>query len=124
MAVGTAALIISGIIAAAGAVTSSALQNKAQREAKEESKGLAMIARDDQLDQNLKDYKINLDNMALSKESLSLKKRELASTTAMNEKLMRKQQISTLGQSLNEMSKKDQNMSNFILSLYGKTGAR
>lgn len=116
--------IIAGIIAAAGTITSSAMANKAQKEAKNESKDLAMIARGDELDQKFKDYKLNLEGVQLNKESMALKNRELNSTLKLNKSIAQKQAISTLGTALNNSATKDQNMTNFIMSLYGKTGVK
>jgi hypothetical protein len=114
--------IVGAIIAAAGAITSSAMQNKAQREAKEESKNLALIARDDELDKQFKDYKMNLEGLQLNKENLALKNREMQNTVKLNNKMMRQTQISNLTSALKLNSKSDQNMTNFIMSLYGKAG--
>jgi hypothetical protein len=98
------------------------MQNKAQREAKEESKNLALIARDDELDKQFKDYKMNLEGLQLNKENLALKNREMQNTVKLNNKMMRQTQISNLTSALKLNSKSDQNMTNFIMSLYGKSG--
>ena len=117
-------VIVAAILGIAGTAISAGVNNKNQREAKEEAKGLATIAREDDQKQKLKDYKLNLEGLELNKETVALKNKELNSTISMNNKLMRQKQLSTLGQSLDAMSARDQNMTNFVLSLYGnKKGA-
>lgn len=114
--------IVGAILSAAGALGSAGMQNKAQREAKEESKNLALIARDDELDKQFKDYKINLEGLQLNKDTLALKNREMNATLKLNNKIARQNQIANLSSALKLNSKSDQNMTNFIMSLYGKAG--
>lgn len=120
----TTATIISGILAAGGLITSTAMNNKATKTAAKESKELALIARQDDIDNQEAGRAVSMEALAVERESLGLKKKELATTTAMSNKAMRQNQLNTLGQTLDVMSQKDKNMTNFVLSLYGKAGAK
>lgn len=116
------ATIIAAILGIAGTAISAGVNSKNQREAKNESKELALIARDDEQQKQFKDYKMNLERLQINKDTLALKNREMANTAKLNNKMMRQSQIANLSTALKVNSKSDQNMTNFIMSLYGKTG--
>lgn len=115
--------IISGIIAAAGAITSSAMNNKAQGEAKKESKELALIARQDDLNKQSKEFGLAESQLGVQRETLGLNKVKSNFEMSQTRKATKAAQLGTLVNALNVNSQKDQNMTNFIMSLYGKTGS-
>lgn len=117
------ATIVAAILGITGTAISAGVSNKNQREAKEESKELALIARDDEQQKQFKDYKANLEGIQISKDTLALKNRGMNATLKFNNKINRQNQIANLSSALKLNSKSDQNMTNFIMSLYGKTGA-
>ena len=121
---GTAALIISGIISAAGAITTSAMANKSQKDAKKEAKDLAMIARGDELDAQNKNFALSEQKLGLEKEALGLSKIKTNFEMQQIKKANNATQLSNLSSALSATAKKDQSMTNFILSLYGKTGVK
>lgn len=108
-----AATIINGLVTLAGTLISGAAQNNQTEEAKKEQKSLALIARQDELDSQRKSY-------GLKQEELGIVKRKNSFEMQQQKKLMRQQQLLNLGSSLDSLSKKDQNMTNFVLSLYNK----
>lgn len=108
-----ASLIMSGLVALAGTITSGIMQNKATEEAGEKQYGLALIARQDQKESEAKSY-------GLKQEELGIVKRKNSFEMQQQKKMMRQQQLLNLGSSLDSLSKKDQNMTNFVLSLYNK----
>lgn len=116
------ATIVAAILGITGTAISAGVNSKNQREAKEESKKLALIARGDEKDKQFKDYKLNLEGLQLNKDTLALKNREMNATLKLNNKIARQNQIANLSSALKLNSKSDQNMTNFIMSLYGKTG--
>ena len=118
------ATIIAGILAAAGAITSAALNNRSQRLAKDESKELALIARQDELNKQSKEFGLAEDKINLEKEAVGLSRVKTNFEIAQTRKATKQAQLGTLVNALNVNSQKDQNMTNFILSLYGKTGSR
>jgi hypothetical protein len=117
MPVATVGLIIAGVIAAASAITTSAMNNKAQKEAGKESKSLALIARDDELSRQHKEF-------GLAEEKLKLDKVKTNFEIEQTRKATKATQLGTLTNTLNINSQKDQNMTNFILSLYGNKAGR
>ncbi len=118
------ATIIAGILAAAGAITSAALNNRSQRLAKDESKELALIARQDELNKQSREFGLAEDKLNLERESVGLSKVKSNFEMSQIRKANKTAQLGTLVNALNVSSQKDQNMTNFILSLYGKTGSR
>jgi hypothetical protein len=105
--------IIAGLVALAGTIISGAAQNKQIEEAGEKQYGLALIARQDEKEAQAKSY-------GLKQEELGVVKRKNSFEMQQQKKMMRQQQLLNLGSSLDSLSKKDQNMTNFVLSLYGK----
>lgn len=101
-----AATIISGLVAMAGSIYSGNRQNEETEKAREQQYGLALIARQDQKESEAKSFEI-----VKRKNSFEMQQQK---------KLMRQQQLLNLGASLDSLSKKDQNMTNFVLSLYNK----
>lgn len=116
--------IIAGIVAAAGAITSAALNNRSQRQAKSESKELALIARQDELNKQSREFGLAEDKLNLERESVGLSKVKSNFEMSQIRKANKTAQLGTLVNALNVNSQKDQNMTNFVLSLYGKTGSR
>lgn len=110
----SAALIISGLVALAGQIYSGVAQNDATEKAGDKQYGLALIARKDQKESEAKSY-------GLKQEELGIVKRKNSFEMQQQKKMMRQQQLLNLGSSLDSLSKKDQNMTNFVLSLYNKS---
>jgi hypothetical protein len=115
--------IISGLIAAAAAITTGVMNNNATKEAGKEQKELAFIARDDKLKQDEVSNEQNQQAVGIQKDSLALKSKELGYNIQKDKKATRQAQLSTLGSALDNVSKKDQNQTNFIMSLYGKSAS-
>lgn len=109
----TVATIISGLVSIAGSIYAGNKQNEEIERASDKQYGLALIARQDQKESEAKYY-------GLKQEELGIVKRKNSFEQQQQKKLMRQQQLLNLGSSLDSLSKKDQNMTNFVLSLYGK----
>lgn len=114
------ATIITGLLAIAGTITTGVMQNQETEKAKKEQKDLAMIARGDTLAEQSKSFALSKQGLGLKKEELGLAKDKAAFDMQQQKKIMRKQQLLNLGASLDNISKRDANMTNFVLSLYNK----
>lgn len=112
--------ILSGLISLAGVIGSGIMQNEATEQAGNKQYGLALLAREDELKQQAESNKMAKQSLGLKAEELGIKKRETAFEVQRQKKAMRQQQLLNLGASLDSLSKKDQNMTNFVLSLYNK----
>lgn len=124
MITAAAATIIAGIVAATGAFASSKMQNNAQEKAGKESKALAFIARGDELTKQSNESNLNQQAINVKKDELGLSKIKTMSDIRQSNKVAKQSQIANLGNALTLSSQKDQNMTNFIMSLYGKTGVK
>jgi hypothetical protein len=114
------ATIIVGLLALAGTVTTGILNNNAQEEAGEEQKSLALLARSDELKKQKEEGSLTRKSIGLKESELGLARSAQNYKQQSEKKILRQQQLLNLGTSLDNLSKKDQNMSNFILSLSGK----
>ena len=108
-----AGTIIAGLVSMAGSLITGSMQNKATEEAGDKQYGLSLIARQDEKEAKAKSF-------GLKQEELGIVKRKNSFEMQQQKKMMRQQQLLNLGSSLDSLSKKDQNMTNFVLSLYGK----
>lgn len=108
-----AAAIISGLFALAGTVASGVAQNSENEKARKEQKSLALIARGDELSAQNKSFSLKKEELGIARTAQSYKQQS-------DKKLLRQQQLLNLGASLDNITKKDANQTNFILSLYGK----
>lgn len=104
--------IIAALIAAAASTAAGVASNKAKKKAGVEAKGLAMMSRDDTLDQQ---GIVNKQN----KRQLKLAENKFGYEKSMNRELTNKTSLSNLGTSLKAMSKSNMNMQAFMNSLYG-----
>lgn len=111
--ISAAATIMAGLISIAGNIYSGYKQNEETEKASEKQYGLALIARQDQKESEAKSF-------GLKQEELGIVKRKNSFEMQQQKKMMRQQQLLNLGSSLDSLSKKDQNMTNFVLSLYNK----
>ena len=113
--------IISGLLQLAGSVGIGILNNNASEKAGEKQYGLALLARGDELNQQKDQLGISKKNIGLQEDQLNLNRSAQNYKQQSEKKIFRQQQLLNLGASLDNLSGKDANMTNFILSLYGKS---
>ncbi len=116
-----AGTIIAGLVSIAGNIITGAMQNEATEQAGNKQYGLALLAREDELKQQAESNKMAKQSLGLKQEELGIVKRKNSFEMQQQKKMMRQQQLLNLGSSLDSLSKKDQNMTNFVLSLYNKS---
>lgn len=113
-------LIIAGVVAAASAITTAVATNKANDKAQKEQKDLALLARGDTIAQKNKENYLSEQSIGVQRDTLGLKNRELSYGIQKDKAATRAQHIANLGSTLDNLYQKDANMTNFVLSLYGK----
>ncbi len=116
------ATIVAAVIGIAGTAISTGVNAKNQREAKKEAKELAAIARQDELGRQSREFGLAEDKLNLEKEAVGMNNVKSNFEMAQVRKATKVSQLGTLTNALNVNATKDQNMTNFILSLYNKTG--
>jgi hypothetical protein len=116
----SAATIITGLLALGGSLGTGIMNNKANEEAGEKQYGLALLARSDDLNKQRSDAAISNRSLGIKEGELSLGRSAQNYKQQSEKKLLRQQQLLNLGTSLDTLSKKDANMTNFVLSLMGK----
>ncbi len=112
--------ILSGLISIAGSLVSGYMGNEATEKAGEKQYGLAMIARGDTLAQQKVENEATKTSLGLKEKELGIAQRKTQFEIAQQKKANRQASLANLSMSLDALNKKDQNMTNFMLSLYGK----